>query len=78
MLHANLMNGTDVRMVQSGSGSCFALKALLCNSIIRDVIVEEFEGNEAPQLRVLGLVHHTHSPVTEPLENAVMGDSPAD
>jgi hypothetical protein len=38
---------------------------------------EELEGNDALELRVLGLVNHSHPALTEFLEDLVVGYGPA-
>ena len=74
----DLVDGADVGMVQGGGGPGFAPKAFQRLRIFRHFIGQELEGNEAPEHRVLGLVHHAHAAATQLLLDTVMGDDLAD
>jgi len=39
---------------------------------------QEFQGDKSVEAGVLGFVHHTHSTATQLLDDAVVGDGPAD
>jgi hypothetical protein len=42
--------------------------------IPRNIVGQELQGDEAMQLYVLGLVHHTHTTATELLDDAIVRD----
>src|SRR5215475_577975 len=75
---ANVVNRTDIGMVQCGGSLSFAPKSCECMLVTGDTLRKEFQGNEAMQTDVFGLVHHTHTAATELLNNAVMRDGLAD
>jgi len=63
---------------ERGGGASFALEALQRLPVFGKLLGQELECDEAALLGVLGLVHHTRAPATEPLQDAVVGDSRAD
>jgi hypothetical protein len=58
---ADVMNGADIRMIESGSGLGFALEAGQRLGVFGDVVGKEFEGDEAVEAGVFGLVDYAHS-----------------
>src|SRR5947209_19021612 len=66
----------DRRVVQRGGGARLALEALERLAITGEVVGEKFQGDEAPEPGVFGLVHHAHAAATEPPDNARVGDRP--
>src|SRR2546427_10202290 len=60
----NLMNGTDIRVIQGGGGASFTLKPLKCLAIFGHLCGQEFQSHQTPELGVFGLIHHTHSAAT--------------
>jgi hypothetical protein len=69
---ADLVDGTDMGMVQSGGGARLTLKAFQSLAVLGKVFGEELQGDEAAELEVLGLINHTHTAATELLEDVVM------
>ena len=57
----DLVNRADIRMVQGGGGSGLTLKTLKRLMITREFFRQEFQGYAATQLRILGLIHHSHA-----------------
>src|SRR5207248_1322489 len=74
VLLANIVEDADVRVIQSGSSPRLLLKTAGSSHVVSDVVVQEFEGDKAAEADVFRLIHYTHTPVTQLLENAVMGD----
>ena len=72
ILLANVMNGADIGMVQSGRRLRFPLESSQRVGIARQLFRKEFQGNEAMQTRVFGLVDHAHSTATESLVDTVV------
>src|SRR5271168_3489714 len=72
----NLMNGANIRMIQSRSSPSLALKSLQRQTIMSHIIRKEFQRHMTPKTLVLGLINHTHPPAPELLKHAVMGDNP--
>jgi len=65
-------------MVQGGGGSGLALKTLKGQVIACEFFWQEFQGYAATQLRILGLIHHSHAAPAQLSQNAVMGDGSTD
>ena len=74
----NLEDHADVGMIQCRSSLCFALETGQSLRVLGDFIGQEFQGDEAMQLHVLGFVDHAHTAAAQLLNNAVVGDGLAD
>src|SRR5690348_11282793 len=61
-------------MIQGGSRSRFALKALQSAGIFFQLSGEELQRDVAPQAEVFGFIHHAHSAAAKLAQNAVVGD----
>ena len=72
VLLADVVNGADVRMVQRGGGLRFALETGERLRIARDILRQKFQRDEAPQARIFGLVHDTHTAAAEFFDDAVV------
>src|SRR5437667_11035188 len=59
----DVMNGSDVRMIEGRCGSGFSLEALQRVLILGQVFGQELERCQAEQLRVFGLVDHARAAV---------------
>src|SRR5882762_1985460 len=70
----DVVDGADIRMVQCGSGLCFALEACQGLGILGDLVGQEFERDKAMQPGVLGLVDDSHAAATELFDDAVVRD----
>ena len=55
------MDGADAGMIQRRRGFCLALEACERLAIPSQFVGKEFQGDEAVQAGVFGLVHHTHA-----------------
>src|SRR5579859_4413485 len=75
---ADVIEGTDVGMVQGGGGAGLALKALERLRIARKIFRKKFERDVAAQASVLGLVNDAHAACAQLGENAVVRDGLAD
>jgi hypothetical protein len=65
-------------MVQGRGCPGLALKALEGLTVVRHVFRKEFEGHEPGKRDVLCLVHHSHTPATEFLDDAIVRDGSCD
>src|SRR6202035_5918822 len=74
LLLADVVNGADVGMIQSGRGLGFAAKALERLTVLGEIFGEKLEGDEAVEARVFRFVNHTHAAATEFLDDPVMRD----
>src|SRR6185295_11212057 len=74
----DLVDGADVGMVEHRGGPRLAQEAPLVGLVAATVGGEELEGDGAPELEVLGLVHDSRTPAGEAFENPVAGDGAAD
>jgi hypothetical protein len=61
-LFADFVDGTDIGMIQRGSSLGFVLEALKSLRILCDAVGKKFQGNEAAELDIFGLVDDTHTP----------------
>ena len=78
ILFANLVDGANVGMVQSGRGASLTAEAFEGLWVFSKVIGEEFQSHKAVKSCVLGLVHHTHSAPAKLFNDAVVGEGLAD
>ena len=78
VLFADVVNGADVGMIERGSGFGFALEAFERLRVVREIVGEEFQGDEAIEARVFGFVDDAHSAAAEFFDDAVMGNCAAD
>jgi len=75
---ADLVNRANVGMVQGRGSPCLTAKALQSDGALRQIVRQKLERHVAAEAQVFRFVHHTHSPATQALENAVMRDGLAD
>jgi hypothetical protein len=71
---SDVVDGANVGMIQRGGGARFATEALERLRVFGQFIGEEFQGDEAAEVGVLSLVHHTHAATAELFDDAVMRD----
>src|SRR5262249_54306833 len=75
---ADLVDSADIGVIQSRCGAGLAAEALKSLGVVGRIVGKKFEGDEAAERGVLGLVDDTHPTAAEKLNDAVMGDSLAD
>src|SRR5262249_42957217 len=68
----DVVNRTDVRVVQGGSRACFALKTLERDGIVGQFLRQKFQRNVTPQLCILCPLNNAHPAATEPVQDAIM------
>jgi hypothetical protein len=78
VVFANLVNGADVRVIQSRGRPGFTLETFERLRTRGDVLRQKLECYEAAELEVLGLVNHAHAAPAELIDNAVMRNGLAD
>ena len=69
---ANVVDSTDVGMIEGGSGLGLAAKTLQSLAVLGEVFGKELEGDEAPKSCVFSFVDHTHTAATELFDDPVM------
>ena len=74
VIFLNVVDGADVRVIQSGGGARFPLETFEGLRIFRDVVRKKFQGDETTELGVFGLVDHAHSAAAEFFDDAVVRD----
>ena len=57
----DFVNGADVWMIESGSSARFAAEPFERLRVAGDVFRKKFQGDEAAEFGVFGLIHHAHS-----------------
>ena len=77
-LLVDFVNRANVGMVQRGSGLRLALKTGQSLRVFGHIVGEKFQGDEAVQLDVLGLVDHAHAATAKLLDDPVVGNSLAE
>jgi hypothetical protein len=75
---ANIVNRTNVGMIEAGSGLGFAAESAEQMLVGGNVVGKELEGDEAAQAGVLGLENHSHPAAAEFFDHPVMRDGLAD
>src|SRR5882762_4021392 len=75
---ADLINGTDVGMVQSRGSLSLASKTLQSLDVLGEFFRQELQGNKALELGVFGLVDNSHPAAAELLDNAIVRNGLAD
>ena len=75
---ADVVDGADVGMVESGGGFGFAAKAAERLGIFGEIVGEKFQSYEAVEARVLGFVDDSHASAAEHLEHAVVREGLSD
>ena len=73
----NLVDGADIRMVQQRGGAGLALKTLQRALVAVELLGQKLGGDVAAQVDVLRLVDDAHAARAQLLENAIVGDRPA-
>src|SRR6516162_215595 len=72
------MDRTDIRVVQSGSGTRLSAEPFEGLWVVRDIFGQEFQRDKTPKLGVLGFVNDTHPATAQLLDYAVVRNSQAD
>src|SRR2546423_12112851 len=72
VLFADVVDGADVGMVEGGGSLGFPLEARQSLRITGDLFRKKFEGHEAMQADVFGLIDHTHPAAAQLLDDPVM------
>ncbi len=70
----NVVNRTNIRMIQRRCGFGFELKTGERLRIMSNLLGQELERDEAMQPHVLGLINHPHAAAAEFLDDAVVRD----
>jgi hypothetical protein len=73
-LFADVVDGADIRMIESGTSLCFSPKALQCLLVARRFFGKELEGHEPVKPCVFRLVDHAHAATAKSFEDAVVRD----
>src|SRR5271156_1466826 len=75
---ADIVDGADVRMIQSRSSLGFALKAAESLGIFGDFVGEEFERHKAAQSYVFSFVDDAHASAADFFNDAVVRNGLSD
>ena len=60
-LFADVINRTDIRVIQRRGSFGFAAEAFEGMRIVGKIVRKEFEGDRTVEACVLGFINHTHS-----------------
>src|SRR5262249_21924840 len=71
---AEVINRTNVGMIERGGSSCLTLKALQSLGIFGQRFREELQSYTPPQTQILSFINHTHPAATKFADYAVMRD----
>ena len=75
---ADVVNGADVGVIESGSGLRLALKTAQGLRIAGNFVGQKLEGNETMQAGIFGLVNDAHAAAAQLFDDPVVGDGLAD
>ena len=75
---ADVVDGTNIGVIQRRSGFGFATETTEGLWIASDIVRKKFQRNETVQALVLRLVNHSHAAAAELFEDEVMRDSLSD
>ena len=74
----HVVNRADIGMIQSGGRACFPSKSFERLAIRGKIFRQEFQRNEAAELRIFGLEHDAHTAATDFFNHAVVRDGFSD
>ena len=74
----DLVNGSDVRMVESRCGAGLAFEPLQGLTIFGKFLRQELQRNVAAEFEIFRFVHHTHAAATELFQDAIVRDGLVD
>src|SRR5882672_5289080 len=74
----NLVNGADMRMIQSRSRSRLPLKTFERLGIAGELRRKKLQGDVAAEFEVFRLVNHSHTPASKFGQDAVVRDGLSD
>src|ERR1700728_2389481 len=72
---SNVVDGTDVRMIERGCSARFAAESFDRLGIVGNIVRKEFQCNVAAQARVFRFIDNAHSPAAQFFQDAVVGNS---
>ena len=75
---ADFVDGANVGVIEGRSGARFALESLQRLVVLRQFLGQEFQRDEAAELDVFRLVHHTHPAAAEFFNDLIVRDRFAD
>jgi hypothetical protein len=75
---SDFVNRADIGMVKSGGCAGFALEPFDRLRVFRQRFGQELQSDEAAELGVFSLVHHTHTAAPEFIDDAIVRDGLAD
>src|SRR5271155_201954 len=78
VLFADFVDGADIRVIECGGGSGFALETFQRRPISGEIIGQEFQRYEALQFGVFRFIDYAHPATAQLFQDAVMGDGAAD
>ena len=73
---ADVVNGQDIRMIEAGGCSGFALKSRQGLPRIAVIIQHSFQGNDAPRGRVPRTINHPHAATTDFFQDTIAAQLP--
>ena len=71
---SNLVNRADIGVIECRGSLRFTLEPFQGLSVLGEFFRQEFQGDGALELGVLGLIDHTHAPAAQLLQDAVVGE----
>jgi len=75
---ADLVNRTDVRVIQRGGSLCFALEPAESLRILCHAVGQELERDETAKIGILRFVDNAHSAAPKLFKDVVMGNDLVD
>jgi len=69
----DVVDRADVRVVERRCRAGFLSKAVQGVRILGQFPAQKLQGNEPAELRILGLIHDSHSAAADSLDDSIMG-----
>src|ERR1035438_2719027 len=74
---SNVVNGADIRMVESGCGARFAAESFDRLWVLGNVDRQKFQGDIAAEAGVLGFIDYAHPTAAKFFRDVIVGDGAA-
>jgi hypothetical protein len=78
VLLSDVMQRTDMRVVQAGDGSGFALKAFSPIGSVGEMLGQDFKGYFPVQAAVFGQIDFAHTPLAQLFDDLVVREGGTD
>ena len=78
LVFADFVDGADVGVIEGRGGLGLAFETKQRFLVVREIVGQEFEGNETVEFGVFGFIDDAHTTATEFFDNAIVSDGLAE